>query len=69
MITTLGGLVAILHDARPEDRHSIYDQLGIRLTYHPGKHEIRVEATLHPDLLIAPHDSQFGQTVRDRGGT
>jgi NAD kinase len=32
MIATLGGLVAILHDARPEDRHSIYDQLGIRLT-------------------------------------
>lgn len=67
MITTLGGLVAILHHAQPEDRHSIYDKLGIRLTYHPEKHEIRVEATLHPDLLVAPHDSQFGQTVRDRG--
>ena len=69
MITTLGGLIAILHDARPEDRHSIYSQLGIRMTYHPGKHEIRVEATLHPDLLVAPHDSKFGVTVRDRGGT
>ncbi|HZB29300.1 MAG TPA: IS110 family transposase [Streptosporangiaceae bacterium] len=69
MITTLGGLIAILHDARPEDRHSIYSQLGIRMTYHPGKHEIRAEATLHPDLLVAPHDSKFGVTVRDRGGT
>lgn len=69
LIAALGGLVAILHDAKPEDRHNVYDQLGIRMTYHPGKHEIRVEATLHPDLLIAPNGPKFGQTVGDRGGT
>jgi hypothetical protein len=60
--------VAILHDARLEDRHSIDEQLGIRLTYHPGKHEIRVEASLHPDLLAEPNGPKFGQTVSGRGG-
>jgi site-specific DNA recombinase len=69
LITTLGGLVEILRDAKPEDRQNVYRQLGIRLTYHPAKQEIRVEVTLHPDQLSTDKDHYPGVTVGVRGGT
>jgi hypothetical protein len=38
-------------------------QLGIRMTYHPGEHEIRVEATLHPDLLAVPNGPELAAQI------
>ncbi|WP_285498543.1 hypothetical protein, partial [Actinomadura sp. NBRC 104425] len=55
LISALGGLVSALNAATPEERREVYRRLGIRLTYHPGKHEIRVEANLDPDRIAAPH--------------
>jgi hypothetical protein len=68
LIAALGGLVEILHDADSADRQEVYRQLGLRLTYDPGKQEIRVEVNLHPDQLSAIHDRYHGVTVRVRGG-
>jgi site-specific DNA recombinase len=69
LITTLGGLVDVLRDAKPEDRQTLYGRLGIRLNYHPGKQEIRVEANLFPDQLNPHHDLHDGRAGCDRGGT
>ena len=69
LINALGGLVSALGTAAPEERQEVYRRLGIRLTYHPGKHEIRVEANLDPDRITASHDHYHGVTVRVRGGT
>ncbi|MCW2938706.1 MAG: recombinase family protein [Actinomycetia bacterium] len=61
-------LVEILHDADSADRQEVYRQLGLRLTYDPGKQEIRVEVNLHPDQLVTVRDRYYGVTVRVRGG-
>jgi site-specific DNA recombinase len=68
LITALGGLVNILADAKPEDRQNVYGRLGMRLTYHPDKQEIRAEANLNPDRIVTPK-SCSGVTVGVRGGT
>jgi site-specific DNA recombinase len=70
LITGLGGLVRILAKAKPETRQHVYQQLGVKLTYHPDKQEIRVEANLDPDhIRLATDDRYRGVTVRVRGGT
>jgi hypothetical protein len=68
LITTLGGLVDVLRDAKPEDRRTLYGRLGIRLNYHPGKREIRVEATLFPNQLASDHDLHDGRAESDEDG-
>ena len=37
MISRLGGLAVTLHDADPDDKSEVYQQLGLRLTYQPGR--------------------------------
>ncbi|MFA1546691.1 recombinase family protein [Actinomadura chokoriensis] len=68
LITALGGLVNILADAKPEDRQNVYRGLGMRLTYHPDKQEIRVEVNLDPDRIVTP-ERYLGVTSGVRGGT
>ena len=50
-----------LATADPARKADLYGKLGLRLTYHPEKQAVRVEAHLDP----APH----GDLVRVRGGT
>jgi site-specific DNA recombinase len=41
MISRLGGLAVTLHDPDPGDKSEVYQQLGLRLTYQPGKRVVR----------------------------
>ena len=41
MISRLGGLAVTLHDADPDDKSEVYQQLGLRLTYQPRKKVVR----------------------------
>ena len=41
MIGRLGGLAVTLHDADPDDKSEVYQQLGLKLTYQPGKKVVR----------------------------
>jgi hypothetical protein len=45
----LGGMVGILQEADPADRQEKYRRLGIRLTYEPAGHQIRVETAFDPE--------------------
>ncbi|MGD0934516.1 MAG: hypothetical protein ABR922_08080, partial [Streptosporangiaceae bacterium] len=51
MISRLSGQAVTLHDADPDDKSEVYQQLGLRLTYQPGKKVVRgaisLEATGH----------------------
>jgi hypothetical protein len=35
LVARLRDIVAVLHNADPELKRSIYDEVGVRLTYHP----------------------------------
>ncbi len=49
MVTALGDLVVMLHDADPRnDKAEVYARIGLRLTYFPQKH--LVEAQVQPGL-------------------
>lgn len=61
LVEELGGLVAVLPEADPADRSTIYQQLGLRLVYHPHKQTVRIQAQ--------PESTQYGKTVCVRGGT
>ncbi|MBO3736557.1 recombinase family protein [Actinoplanes flavus] len=60
MIEELGGMVAVLKTAAPEDKIDIYRDLGLRMTYLPETKTVRA------DLAIAPHR---WPSVCVRGGT
>ncbi|WP_183227073.1 zinc ribbon domain-containing protein [Actinoplanes campanulatus] len=49
IIEELGGMVAVLKAAAPEDKIDIYRDLGLRMTYLPETKTVRA------DLAIAPH--------------
>lgn len=67
---SLGGLLDVLPRAEPQERQSIYQGLGLRLTYDPLKQEIRVKVNLDPDRVSrAPKDHYRGVTVGVRGAT
>jgi site-specific DNA recombinase len=61
MITELGDLAATLRDADPDDKSELYQQLGLKLTYHPGAQLVRGAV----DLSARSH--WFFDSVR--GGT
>ena len=44
LVAALGDIVNVLREADPTDRAEVYRQLGLRLTYHPGKQKVRVQA-------------------------
>ncbi|MFE9650887.1 hypothetical protein ACFYO0_43750 [Streptomyces sp. NPDC006365] len=51
MITSLGNIRDALADADPQDKADVYQNLGLRLTYEPGKQLVRAEAQLDPHKL------------------
>ena len=60
LVTRLGDIITVLRDADPADRAEIYQQLGLRLTYHPGQQTVRVQAQ--------PDADGYGEMGRVRGG-
>jgi site-specific DNA recombinase len=48
IVTALGDLARVVHDADAADKAEIYAQLGLTLTYQPGRR--LVEATIQPGL-------------------
>ena len=46
MANALGGLIAILQSASPEDRAAVYQELCVRLDYDPHAHQVRATADL-----------------------
>ena len=61
LVTRLGDILTVLHEADPADRAEVYQQLGLRLTYHPAEQKVRVQAQ--------PDADSYGKMVRVRGGT
>lgn len=60
MVQQLGDIIDVLREADLADRAEVYQQLGLRLTYHPDERKVRVQSSLpaHP----------CGESVRVRGG-
>lgn len=48
MIEALDGIRTVLADADPQDKAEVYRQLGIQLTYEPGKRLVKAEVALDP---------------------
>src|SRR6266704_2290032 len=44
LVGKLGDIISVRRDADPADRAEVYQQLGLRLTYHPTQHKVRVQA-------------------------
>jgi len=44
IVTALGNILAILRDADPADKAKIYADVGLRLTYEPGRNKVIAEA-------------------------
>ncbi|MEO5873625.1 MAG: hypothetical protein ABIS86_22510 [Streptosporangiaceae bacterium] len=59
IMTALGSFAALLEaaGATPEQCSMVYEAMGLFVTYHPGKHEIRIEVNLDPDVLARGPDS------------
>jgi site-specific DNA recombinase len=53
----------VLVDADPADKAEVYRQLGLRLTYQPGKRAVRVETCLDP------HSWGYGSCPRGDSST
>lgn len=61
LVTALGDIITVLREADPTDRAEVYRQIGLRLTYDPGKQKVRVQAQPVADF--------HGEMVGVRGGT
>jgi DNA invertase Pin-like site-specific DNA recombinase len=59
IVGKLADITKVLRDAAPDDKSEIYRQLGLKLTYHPGRQLVGAE--------IAPAQHWFFESVR--GGT
>ena len=59
IIGRLADLARVLADADPNDKSEIFRQLGLRLTYHPGRALVEVQ--------VMPAECGFFESVR--GGT
>ncbi|MGA6168355.1 hypothetical protein [Amycolatopsis magusensis] len=46
LVEALGSIRQVLAEADPTDKAAVYRQLGLRLTYQPGKRTVRAEAKL-----------------------
>jgi hypothetical protein len=46
VVTALGDILTVLRDADPADKAEIYSQVGLRLTYQPGRRIVRAQAHL-----------------------
>jgi site-specific DNA recombinase len=52
LVDSLGDMVKVLRLADPADQATIYRQLRLRLTYHPGEHKVLTEATPGQDSPV-----------------
>ncbi len=68
LITGLGDLRDVIHDAEPAVKAAIYEQLGLKITYLPGEDKIRADVTIIPEKF-EQQDEQYGAMGRVRGGT
>ncbi|MEV4766795.1 hypothetical protein AB0J89_29605 [Micromonospora chokoriensis] len=46
LVRALGGIVAVLRDAEPDDKGEVYRQLGLRLNYQPETQAVRAAVDL-----------------------
>ena len=67
LITGLGDLHDVIHDAEPSVKAAIYEQLGLKVTYLPGQDKPRADVTISPETF-APKSEQYGEMDRVRGG-
>jgi site-specific DNA recombinase len=51
MLGPLGPIRDVLADAERKDKAEVYQSLGLKLIYEPGKHLVRAEARLGPHKL------------------
>jgi hypothetical protein len=68
LITGLGDLRDVIHDAEPSVKAAIYHQLGLKVTYLPGQDKLRADVTISPETF-ASESEQHGEMGRVRGGT
>ena len=68
LITGLGDLRDVIHDAEPAVKAAIYEQLGLKVTYLPGQDKLRADVTISPETFV-PKSEQYGEMGRVRGGT
>ncbi len=61
LVQQLGDIITALADADPTDRAEVYQQLGLRLTYHPDQQKVRVQAQ--------PDADPYGELVCVRRST
>ena len=59
IVDRLADLVSVLADADPNDKSEIFRQLGLKLTYHPGRGLVKAQ--------VMPAECGFFESVR--GGT
>ncbi len=59
IVDKLADVARVLHDADPGDKAEIFRQLGLKLTYHPGRHLVQAQVEV----------PQHWQTDSVRGGT
>ena len=63
LITGLGDLRDVIHDAEPAVKAAIYEQIGLKVTYLPGEDKIRADVTISPETF-APKSAQYGAMGR-----
>ena len=68
LITGLGDLRDVIHDAEPSVKAAIYEQLGLKVTYLPGQDKLRADVTISSETFV-PKSEQYGAMGRVRGGT
>jgi site-specific DNA recombinase len=68
LITGLGDLRDIVRDAESSLKATIYEQLGLKVTYLPGEDKIRADVTISPEIF-AGQTGVYGVMGRVRGGT
>jgi len=51
LITGLGDLHDVIHDAEPSVKAAIYERLGLKVTYLPGQDKLRADVTISPETL------------------
>jgi site-specific DNA recombinase len=68
LITGLGDLRDIVRDAEFSLKATIYEQLGLKVTYLPGQDKIQADVTISPEIF-AGQTEKYGVMGRVRGGT
>ena len=69
IVTALGDLVRVLTDANEADKMKIYEQLGVRLTYHLGANTLDVEVKTPNGPGTKTRSAEYVRNAGVRGGT